>query len=379
MRYCVLYPNSRNVNLVKEMGMIPYKLHKLFGYDAWLACYKLGEYNYINNEVKGLKIDFIDKKFNNYTMDGLRYIIQNGHNIDILQIFHITLYSFFYALVFKRVNPGGKIYLKLDCSYKLINKIKSLDFVRKRFLKLYLNKVDLISVEQKRLYNQLIDLLSEYKYKIANIPNGVDFEYLDRRNIYYDFNEKENIILNVARLGTEEKNTPMLLEAFAKIKNVEKNEWKLVLVGSIEEEFKSYINNFFEQNPHLKKDIIFKGEITDRKKLFEEYKKAKIFCLTSNFESFAFALIEAASLGDVIVSTDVGIVKEIICKNNGEIVEKNNIKDLADKLQKLMNDRELESKSRITYDICRESFSWDKIIKQLDKQLESIFKKSDKE
>ena len=33
MRYCVLYPNTKNVNLVKEMGMIPYKLYKNFGYD----------------------------------------------------------------------------------------------------------------------------------------------------------------------------------------------------------------------------------------------------------------------------------------------------------------------------------------------------------
>lgn len=374
MRYCVLYPNSRNVNLVKEMGIMPYKLHKLFGYDAWLACYRLGEYDYLKDEVKGLNIDFIDNKFNNYTLDGIKYIKQNGNKIDILQIFHITLYSFFYALVYKNINPNGKIYLKLDCSHKLIDKIKSLDFIRKKFLKIYLDKVDIISVEQKRLHNQLIELLPKYKNKIINIPNGVDFEYLERKNIHYEYSKKENIILNVARLGAEEKNTRMLLEAFAKINEVENSVWKLVLVGSIEKEFDVYIDKYFKDNPHLKDKVIFKGEISDRKKLFEEYKKAKIFCLTSDFESFAFALIEAASLGDVIVSTDVGIVREIIIDDNGEIVEKNNIEDLSNKLKKLMHNKKLEEKSITTYNLCRKNFSWNNIITELDKNLKCLEK-----
>ncbi|WP_242846035.1 hypothetical protein [Clostridium novyi] len=55
-------PNTKNVNLVKEMGMIPYKLHKKFGYDAKIACYNLDEYTYLNEEVKGLKTRFYRRK-----------------------------------------------------------------------------------------------------------------------------------------------------------------------------------------------------------------------------------------------------------------------------------------------------------------------------
>src|SRR3712207_5332155 len=149
---------------------------------------------------------------------------------------------------------------------------------------------------------------------MINIPNGVDYKYLEEKQIKYNFNEKENTILSVTRVGAEEKNTQMLIEAFTSIENIETLGWKLKIVGPIEEEFNEYINNYFKNNPKMKDIVSFTGAIQNREELFNEYKKAKIFSLTSNFESFGIAFIEAASLGDVIISTDVGIAKELISK-----------------------------------------------------------------
>ncbi|AYF55115.1 glycosyltransferase family 4 protein [Clostridium botulinum C] len=369
MKYCVLYPNTKNVNLIKEMGMIPYKLHKNFGYDSKIVCYNLDEYTYLNEEVKGLKIDFLDRKYNNYSLDGLRYLKKQAKNIDVLQIFHVTLYSLLYAFMYKRLNPKGKIYLKLDCSHKLIDKILSLNSIKYKLLNKYLDKVDLISVEQKILTKKLKNILPSQSDKIVNIPNGVDYKYLEEKNIYYDFSKKENIVLSVTRVGAEEKNTQMLLEAFNNIKNIEELGWKLVIVGPIEEEFNKYIESYFNNNPKMRKLVEFKGSISDRKELFNEYKRAKIFSLTSEFESFGIAFIEAAALGDVIVSTDVGIAKELISNENGCLVKVGDTKALTEKLQEYMLSENLKEYSQITYNICKENFHWDNIIKNLNENI----------
>lgn len=374
MRYCVLYPNTRNVNLVKEMGMIPYKLYENFGYDSKIVCYNLDEYTYLQEEVKGLKIDFLDKKYNNYSLDGLRYLKKQAKNIDVLQIFHVTLYSLLYAFRYKKLNPQGKIYLKLDCSHKLIDKILSLNNIKYNFLNKYLDKVDIISVEQQNLTRKLKELLPRQRDKIINIPNGVDYEYLNEKNIKYDFAKKENIVLSVTRVGAQEKNTQMLLEAFASINNIEKLGWKLVIVGPIEEGFNEYIESYFEKYSNMKELVEFKGVISDREKLFDEYKKAKIFSLTSKFESFGIAFIEAASLGNIIVSTDVGIAHELITKDNGCVVDVDDTKALTENLEKYMLSERLSEYSNTTCKICKENFNWDKIIEKLNKNISKILK-----
>nr|WP_242946847.1 hypothetical protein [Clostridium haemolyticum] len=113
--------------------------------------------------------------------------------------------------MYKRLNPKGKIYLKLDCSHKLIDKILSLNSIKYKLLNKYLDKVDLISVEQKILTKKLKNILPIQSDKIVNIPNGVDYKYLEEKNIYYDFSKKENIILSVTRVGAKEKKYPNVI------------------------------------------------------------------------------------------------------------------------------------------------------------------------
>lgn len=370
MRYCVLYPNTWNVNLVKEMGMIPYKLHKLYDFDAKIACYKNEEnYSYLEKEVKGLKIDFIKNYSGNYTIDGVIYLLKHSKEIDILQIFHITLYSMCYAMIYKLLNKKGKVYLKLDCSHKLIDKLNSLGKLRMFLTNLYLNKTDYISVEQKKLYPKLKDILKNHSHKIINIPNGVDFAFLEQENIKYDFNHKKNIILSVARIGAEEKNIKMLLQAFSMIKDIEKLDWKLYLVGPIEEEFKSYIKEFYDNNPNLKDKVVFKEEIRDRRELFKLYRESKIFSLTSNFESFGISFIEAAALGNTIISTNVGIAEEITSEGGGAVVTCNNVEDLKQCFENYIFAKNLKESCDIAYKECRENFDWDKIIHELYNKL----------
>lgn len=374
MNYCMEYLKTANVNLVKDMGMIPYKLYKKYGINSWVATYENGEYPYLNKEVKGLKIDFIKKIFHSYTLDGGIYIFSNAKNIDVLQIFHVTLSSVVYTYMYKLRNKKGKIYLKLDCSYKLPERIRGLNKISRNFLKRFFCKIDIVSLEQELLYDELLKVAPYLNDKLIKVPNGLDYNYLEDIKISYDYDAKENIILNVARIGAKEKRTEMLMEAFASVENIENLPWKLHLIGPIEEEFYDYIEKFYKTYPELKDKVIFKGNIEDRRELFEEYKKAKIFSLTSEFESFGFSFLEAGALGDVIVSTDVGIARELVSRGNGAVVPIDDKEGLTNSFQHYMNAENLKEESLITRELSMEKFDWDKIIEQLYNELIGLLK-----
>lgn len=371
MKYCVLYPQAENVHLIKDVGMIAYKLHKLFNYDSFIASYENGDYFYLEKEVKGLKMDFIKKSFNNDILDGMNYLRKNAKKIDVLQLFHVTTRSVFYALTYKHYNKNGKIFLKLDCTEALINEINSLKGLKLKLFNLYFNKVDLIGVEQVKLYNELKQILTNFKDKFVCIPNGIDF---DSSSLYKEkhFNKK-NIILNVSRIGSPEKGTDILLDAFLRLDEQLRSKWSLILIGPIEEAFKQFTDGLFNKNPKLKQQVIFLGPIYNREKLFQIYCEAKIFCMSSKFESFGIALLEGASFGDIIVSTDVGIASEIVHEDNGSIVEINDADSLAKGLENVMkkSEQELEALSQKTSDICRQTFDWNKIVTVLYRRIES--------
>ena len=375
MRYFMQYLKTANVNLVKDMGMIPYLLYKDYGYDSTVVTYKNGEYSYLEKEVKGLKIDFVKRIFGSYSLDGALYLLKHGKSIDLLQMFHVTLSSVFYAYSYKFINRNGRIYLKLDCSHKLVERINELNKMQSYLLNKFFNKIDLISIEQEVLYIKLKEILKDQKDKIINVPNGIEFNVLEQNGLSYDFSKKENVILNVARIGTEEKDTPMLLEAFANIKDIENSNWKLRLIGTIEEEFKGYIKEYLEKYPKLVDKVEFLGPVEDRKQLYEEYGKSKIFCLTSQFESFGIAFIEAAAMGNVIVSTDVGIAKELVKDDNGRLVESGDVKALTEALTYYIHRKDIEKCADETYRKCKERFDWSNIVKNLNSNIEKMMNK----
>lgn len=371
MRYYVLYPKAKNVHLIKDVGMIAYKMNQLFGFESVLACYNNDQYSYLNDQVKGLKLDFIKKIFNNEIINGILYLKKKSKNIDVLQLFHITLSSFFYIFVYKLNNSKGIIFLKLDCTEELIYKIQQLKGLKRRIFEFIMKKVDIMGVEQQSLYNRLQDILPGSKNKIIYIPNGNDYDSKDRSK-EFDYSKKENIIINVGRIGSPEKGSNVLMEAFSKIPDIKNSNWKLVFIGEIEEEFNKHINKFFNENPDMRDKIIFKNAVYNRKKLFEEYEKSKIFCCSSSFESFGIAMLEAASFGNVIISTDVGIAAEIAEGGNGAIIPKNDPSAAADKLNYFINCRDLEKYSEYTYNLCRRKYDWNEIAAKLQGKLKTI-------
>ncbi len=72
------------------------------------------------------------------------------------------------------------------------------------------------------------------------------------------------------------------------------------------------------------KNATFYGEIKDQEKMASLYNKCHVFLLTSLSEGFPRSIGEAMANGAVIITTDVGSIKDHVSEKNGLIIKTNN-------------------------------------------------------
>lgn len=351
--------------MTKDVGMIPYILHKYYSYNSTMLCYKNDEdYPYLEKEVKGLKIDFIKPYTKKSTYDALIYLIKNSRKIDVLQLFHLARRNFLWIAVYLLLNPKGKVYIKLDANLTILNYKLSSDTILERIKIKLLKKCKLISVETYDLYNYLND---NWPVKVEYIPNGF-YECEEKQTVHYD--EKENVICTVGRIGTYEKASEILLKGFREAAEYIPG-WKLKVIGPIEKEFQIYIDNFFAENPSLKERIIFTGNIIDKEVLNKEYINSKIFCLTSRTEGFPLVYLEAIKNGCYIITSNVTSAKDITMdRKYGDIFEVDNYKELASILIKTCNnEQKLNELCEPIQKFAYEKFNWVSICEKINNYL----------
>jgi len=174
------------------------------------------------------------------------------------------------------------------------------------------------------------------------LPNG--FYNPKNEPVTADVSKKENIILTVGRIGTEQKNNEELLLAFTLVSD-ELSNWELHLVGPIEPGFQPFISNFYSIFPNLQERVIFTGSITDKTALYKKYASAKVFALTSTDEGGTpNVYAEALFHGCMFVTSDISGADDIT--NYGELGEKyplGNIEALKDALIKVCSGADKKS------------------------------------
>ena len=164
--------------------------------------------------------------------------------------------------------------------------------------------------------------------------SGVDTEYLSPSNV----NHKENNILLPARM-LYEKGVNEFIEAarLIKKKNIEAN---FFLAGDALSVNPSCISSETIRLWVEEGIIEYLGHQSDMRNL---YRKMSIICLPSWREGFPKVLMEAASCGIPVITTDVpGCRDAIIDKKTGFLVPLKNAKVLADKLEILIKDKKLQ-------------------------------------
>lgn len=371
-KFLTLFPLTSNIHLTKDVGMIPYILFKDFGYESTLACYDNGNYEYLENEVKGLKIVFIKRIFNNVFIDSLLFLLFNGRKYDILQLYHLNRWNAALAYFFKVFTVKRRFtYLKLDTEeYVLDFKFSGLTRGLYKFL---IKNINVISVETKILYQKLNDgnILGR---EVIYIPNGFydheDFEKSTKKDAVWDTKIKK--ILTVGRIGTAQKSNETLLEAFSLFSKYNQD-WTLELIGSVESNFQKYIDDYFQRNVELKSRVHFTGFISDRELLAKKYAEAQIFVLTSRFESFGLVYLEAMQAGCYVISTDILPAYDITDNGKyGDLFKVGDTEGLSKLLlQAVDNPDKLEDNRNKVQDYVYQNFNWPIILKSLDKSLQN--------
>lgn len=368
-----IFSDMENIHLIKDPGMIPFTLHKYYGFNAIVPLSSQHDYPYKDKFFSDIETPILDdmKSRNGKYYVRLKWLIKNANNIDLLHLYFFERWTWVFIFAYKLLNKKGLVYVHVDTDGSRLLNYKFTDNVLKKLV------MKRVLLSKKNLYATLWGIQNSTNVKKIKgvwpfinagfVPNGFFWE----ENSKPEYEKKENIILTVARLGTPPKKTDLLLEAFARVAP-EFPEWKLRLVGSIEESFKDYIENFFARNPELKDRVEFVGPIYDRVQLEQEYTKAKIFCLPSAWESFGLASIEALSKGCFLLESDIDSNIEVTQNGKmGVLFENGNLDDFVEKMKSTLSDESrLKSNFPVAVEYANTHFSWEKALEPVEKWIE---------
>lgn len=350
------YEGWNNAQLLKDCGVIPYLLCKNHHCEAHMVGGKVSP-DYSNQQyVKGMQVDFLS---DGSLQTKLNYLAHNAEQIDCLLL--LGPYPNYIHLVdcYKKRNPHGKIYLALDANSAWMDRIQWTDPDFYRFM----DQCDVITTSGHTMQRHLNE---KWPWAVEFSPNG--FYNFSETPWTVDFEKKKNIILTVSRLGTPQKATNVLLEAFAKIAG-RIPDWELYLAGGVEESFRKWLDGFWKRYPKLKRRIRFLGSVTNRDVLYDTYRQAKIFALPSTFEGGTPNVIaEALSSGCAVAITRIDEYQDAIGGGRcGLASEIGDVDGFADILLRLCQSEQLDDLCRAAYEYARSTYDMERVVARLNK------------
>lgn len=169
--------------------------------------------------------------------------------------------------------------------------------------------------------------------KICIIKNPISMDAIPERYI----GKRKKTIVGVGRLFPQ-KNFSLLIDAFYDVSR-KYPEYSLEIYGAgyLRDELQKQIEQYgLEEKAHL---------MGERKNVMHYIADSTVFVLSSEFEGFPNALIEAMATGLPVISTDfspVGVAKEIIGKENGIVVPRNDKNSLVNALETIIKNDTLQ-------------------------------------
>jgi glycosyltransferase involved in cell wall biosynthesis len=199
------------------------------------------------------------------------------------------------------------------------------------------------------------------KSKLYAIGNPNSF---DSCNIL-DINDKEKIVLYIARLEFSPKRCDRILKIW---KHIEKHthDWQLIILGDGPD--KDFFHNLKEE---LKlQRVTFTGTVDPR----PYYKKASISCITSTYEGFPLALGESLQYNIVpLAFSSFEAIFDIIDNNNtGFIIKPFNITSFSTVLLELINTPSLLQRIQNNIANRENKFDIDMIVDKWEKLFTSL-------
>ena len=197
------------------------------------------------------------------------------------------------------------------------------------------------------------------------IPNGVNVNLI--KKIEPAKFDKDNIIFFIGNFN-ERKGIDILIRAFNEVKK-SISDSTLFIAGSGEEE--SNLKNLVKKLD-LESDIKFLGFVKGDKK-FSLIKSANILVLPSVWESLPIAVLEGMACGKPIIASNVGGIPYLVDEGvNGFLVRPGEVKELSDKIIKVLKNKKLQKSMGKASLKMSEDFEWSKIAEKTFKVYKEI-------
>ncbi|MBY7825783.1 glycosyltransferase family 4 protein [Vibrio fluvialis] len=305
-KFATVFNNFESVHLTKDVGMIPCSFSSLDNYDKSIIFYWDKEKEKEKIELQDVILHPIKAKTRLFYYLKLFQDISKN-NVSVLNIYHDSIQSALFCYLAKLI--GVKVYLKLDISHIgcdiLLKRSKSkriFDYFRLKGL----NLANFVSVETWDTFKKLKDNRVFKKDIFYHIPNSILDSTVKAEPLPYL--ERSNRIIVVGRIGAYPKNHELILDALSKIESLKG--WFVDFIGPIDDSFNKKIDSFYRNNKRHSKVVRFLGN-KSRDELMDLYATSKIFLLSSRWEGFSLALVEAAYFGCYIITTEVGGSNEV--------------------------------------------------------------------
>ena len=376
-----------NVELIKDSGLIPYLLAKIYGFDVYMIGpapegVTPGLYNRDNADriisaypyfsyVKDVNLLLVA----DYTPERqIQLFSELSTNCDLLILRGFYRSNMDKARLYKSLNPTGKIYCGLDANSIWADRITWSDPKILQFFK----DVDVFAASCTAT---ALWLSRKWPVHVYTITNG-NYDFLNIFQKFTPYRERENVILTIGRLGTWQKATEVLVDAFVRIAN-HIPAWTLELVGSETPEFKVYLNKIHKDHPEIQGRILEKGNIVDREALYQEYKKAKIFAFPSRLEGGApNAVADALRAGLAMAVTEFDAYGDILNLGTSQVCGLSSPIDdteqFSQNLLTLCQSEHLEEMGRNAFNNAKNRYDMEKNVEKLYKLLFGADEEKDK-
>ncbi len=213
---------------------------------------------------------------------------------------------------------------------------------------------DHISCVSEVLKDEISYLFPRKKIQIT--PNSIDTEL---------FNTEENELVNKSKIHfihistlDNVKNPLKIIQAFELLNKQSKIDFSLKIIA----EKTNLEISLYLQKSEIKEKISLVGPL-EIKQVAEELKKSDALVLFSNFETFSCVIAEAWSCGVPVISSNVGIAKDM-SPDLGILVEKMEIESLTFALKQFIESRKVYDKQKIRNHALQ--FSNENVLKSFD-------------